>query len=57
MSIEGLRVEEKRGVKILLPDEAKTLKDIQGRELDKYHDIDGCNEYKKWSTERRKGWW
>lgn len=49
-------MEEKKKVVIILPDEARVLQDIQGRALDRQHDIDGCNEYKSWETERKKRW-
>ena len=45
---------EKKEPKILLPDEAKVLQDIQGRALDRQHDIDGCNEYTKWEERKKK---
>ena len=48
---------DKGRVKVLLPDEVKVLQDIQGRALDRQHNIDGCNEYKTWEERKKKQWW
>lgn len=43
-----------KSVSVITKKEGAIDRDIAGRTLDRYHDIDGCNEYKRWSDRRKR---